>query len=232
MKVKFYSQNLYLVYAVGCKVKHQYKGWTGLWRKENADKLGLGLNSISWTFSHPTQYPEGIPREVYWVGGKMYKAGNGTDYVNIGPSTIPNLPFSNSSAVDAVVQFTTDFTGMTQGQIDKLFWDYAWKQANKFLTNQNNKINRIAFIVDSYNAIHLQLYDFSQVEDNQDCIERILDWGVATPQFTYTFGGGVGNGLSVNTRKFDFLRPTATKINMYGIAKKNGGWHGAKLILN
>lgn len=39
VKVKFYSQNLYLVYAIGCKVKHQYKGRLG-WRKENADKLG------------------------------------------------------------------------------------------------------------------------------------------------------------------------------------------------
>lgn len=52
VKVKFYSQNLWLLYVVGCKVKHQYKGWTGLWRKENADKLGIGVNSIGWTFSH------------------------------------------------------------------------------------------------------------------------------------------------------------------------------------
>ena len=39
VKVKFYSQDLWLVYAIGCKVKHQYKGWTGTWRKENADKF-------------------------------------------------------------------------------------------------------------------------------------------------------------------------------------------------
>lgn len=31
--------------------------------------------------------------------------------------------------------------------------------------------------------------------------------------------------------KFDFNHPTATAVNMYGIAKKNGGWHGAKLIV-
>jgi hypothetical protein len=230
VKVKFYSQNLYLVYAVGCKVKHQYKGWTGLWRKENADKLGIGINSISWKFSHSLTYAsDNTPREVYWLDGKMYKAASGTDYINMGGATMPTFPFSNNATVDAVIQFTTNLTGLSEQQLNKLFWDTAWKQANKFLEGQNKKLNRVAFVVDSYQSTYIQYYDFSQIEDNQDVIERVFNWGVATPQFTYTFGGGTGNGVAVTSYKFNFLQPTAVAVSMYGIAKKNGAWHGVKL---
>jgi hypothetical protein len=230
VKVKFYSQNLWLVYLVGCKVKHQYKGWTGLWRSENADKLGIGVNSIKWTFSHAINYAEGIPRQVYWLDGKMYKSSNGTDYTVTKNAPIPSLPFSQNAKVDAVIQFSSNLSGLSEDQLNKLFWDTAWKQANKFLEGQNKKLNRIAFITDSFSQSYVQYYDFSQIEDNQDTLERTFDFGIATPQFTYTFGGGVGNGFTVTSYKFDFLQATATAVNLYGIAKKNGAWHGVKLI--
>ena len=140
---------------------------------------------------------------------------------------IPSLPFA--SKLDGVIQFMVDQSGLTEQQLDKLFWDNAWKQANKFLEGQNKKLNRVAFIVDSYNASYVRYYDFSQIENNQDVIERIFDWGVATPQFTYTFGGGTGNGLEVTSYKWNFAKPDAVAVSMYGIAKKNGGWHGVKL---
>jgi len=232
VKVKFYSQDLKLVYAVGCKVKHQFKGWTGLWRKENADKLGIGVNSISWTFSHAINFAEGIPRQVYWIDGKMYKSTSGTDYVNMGNTPKPSLPFAKNVTMDAIIQFTANLSGLNEQQLSDLFWKNAWKQANKFLEGQNKKLDRVAFIVDSFNETYIHYYDFSQVEDNQDVIERIFDWGIATPQFTYTFGGGVGNGTAITSYKFDFLQPKATAVEMYGLAKKNGGWHGVKLHAN
>ena len=227
--MKFYSQNLYLVYTVGSKVKHQYKGWTGTWRKENADKLGIGVNSISWTFSHSMNMsaPVGVPKQAYWFGSNMYTSSNGISFTFEQNQNIPSLPFASN--LDGVIQFVTDFTSLTEDQLDKLFWENAWKQANKLLEGQNKKLNRVAFIVDSYGSTYIRYYDFSQIEDNQDVIERVFDWGIATPQFTYTFGGGVGNGVSITSYKFDFLRPKATAVKMYGIAKKNGAWHGVKL---
>lgn len=229
VKVKFYSQNLYLVYTVGSKVKHQYKGWTGTWRKENADKLGIGVNSISWTFSHSMNMsaPVEVPKQAYWFGSNMYTSSNGISFTFEQNQNIPSLPFASN--LDGVIQFVTDFTSLTEDQLDKLFWENAWKQANKLLEGQNKKLNRVAFIVDSYGSTYIRYYDFSQIEDNQDVIERVFDWGIATPQFTYTFGGGVGNGVSITSYKFDFLRPKATAVKMYGIAKKNGAWHGVKL---
>lgn len=230
VKVKFYSQNLYLVYAIGCKVKHQYKGWTGLWRKENADQLGIGVNSIKWSFSHSMNMssPAGVPKQAYWLGSNMYTSANGISFTFSQNQNIPSLPFA--SKLDGVIQFMVDQSGLTEDQLNKLFWDNAWKQANKFLEGQNKKLNRVAFIVDSFNGSYVRYYDFSQIENNQDVIERTFDWGVATPQFTYTFGGGTGNGLAVTSYKWNFAKPDAVAVSMYGIAKKNGGWHGVKLI--
>ncbi|MCU7618611.1 hypothetical protein NZ698_15560 [Chryseobacterium sp. PBS4-4] len=233
VKVKFYSQNLYLVYAIGCKVKHQYKGWTGIWRGENADQLGIGVNSIKWTFSHPVNMssPAGVPKQAYWFGSNAYfSSASGITFSFSQNQNIPSLPFA--SQLDGVIQFVVDQSGLTEQQLDKLFWENAWKQANQFLEGQNKKLNRVAFIVDSYNASYVKYYDFSQVENNQDVIERIFDWGIATPQFTYTFGGGTGNGVAVTSYNWNFSKPTAVNVNMYGIAKKNGGWHGAKLIID
>lgn len=230
VKVKFYSQNLWLVYAVGCKVKHQYRGWTGLWRKENADKLGIGVNAIKWTFNHSmntTTATNGVPLQAYWTGSNLYTSNNGITFTFQKNQNIPDLPFAKH--LDGVIQFVTNVSGLTDDQLNKLFWETAWKQTKKFLESENKKLGRVAFVVDSFNSTYIRYYDFSQIEDNQDCIERVFDWGIATPQFTYTFGGGVGNGMSITSYKFDFSRPTAVAVNMYGIAKKNGGWHGVKL---
>ncbi|MGU3376604.1 hypothetical protein [Chryseobacterium sp. M5A1_1a] len=232
VKVKFYSQNLFLVYAIGCKVKHQYKGWTGLWRKENADQLGIGVNSIKWTFKHSMNMnaPAGVPKQAYWFGNNMYTTSNGVSFTFSQNQNIPSLPFA--SKLDGIIQFTVDFTGLTEEQLDKLFWENAWKQANKLLEGQNKKLNRVAFVVDSYSASYIRYYDFSQIENNQDVIERIFDWGVASPQFTYTFGGGTGNGLATTSYNWNFSKPDAVAVSMYGIAKKNGAWHGVKLNAN
>ncbi|WP_106917241.1 hypothetical protein [Chryseobacterium aurantiacum] len=232
VKVKFYSQNLFLVYAIGCKVKHQYRGWTGLWRKENADQLGIGVNSIKWTFNHSMNMnaPAGVPKQAYWFGSNMYTTSNGISFTFSQNQNIPSLPFA--SKIDGIIQFAVNVSSLTEEQLDKLFWENAWMQANKLLEGQNKKLNRVAFVVDSYSASYVRYYDFSQIEYNQDVIERIFDWGVSSPQFTYTFGGGTGNGLAATSYNWNFSKPDAVAVSMYGIAKKNGAWHGVKLNTN
>lgn len=230
VKVKFYSQDLWLVYAIGCKVKHQYKGWTGLWRKENADKLGIGINSISWSFSYPVHFAEGLPGQRYFFENRVFTSlDQYYNYRDMGPAKMPSLPFEKK--IDGIIEWVVDASTLTTEQVRKLFYDQAWKQVLKLGEKHNKKYTKVAFIVDTGTLTHIQYFDFSAIQDNQDVIERVFDWGIATPQVTYTFGGGVGNGGNITSYKFDFNHPTATAVNMYGIAKKNGGWHGAKLIV-
>lgn len=229
VKVKFYSQDLWLVYAIGCKVKHQYKGWTGTWRKENADKLGIGVNSISWSFSHPVHFAQGLPGQRYFFENKVFTSVDQYyNYTSMGASQMPHLPFEDK--IDGVIEWVVNTTSLTPEQLRKLFYEQAWKQAVKIGQEHNKKYNKVVFVVETGTITHVQYFDFSQIEDNQDVIERVFDWGIASPQVTYTFGGGVGNGVDITSYEFNFKHPTATGVNMYGVAKKNGGWHGVKLI--
>ena len=234
VKVKFYSQNLFLVYAVGSKVKHQYRGWTGLWRKENADKLGIGINSITWSFSHAYQVaynPSNIPKTSFYMNGRYYVGLN--DYYNevyMGNKSMPKLPFDKY--VQALVEYVIPKDYVSEEEIRKIFYDYVWKQAKKIWEKQNsNKLERIAVVVDTKLTTYIQYFDFSNVQDNQDVIERLFDFGVASPMFTYTFGGVNSNGVfNISSWSFNFMKPDAVGLNMYGIAKKNGKWRGVKLI--
>lgn len=231
VKVKFYSQDLFLVYAIGCKVKHQYRGWTGLWRKENADKLGIGVNSINWTFEHTFKIPNYTPQTTYYFEGKRYT--NLNDYyalANATYSSVPKMPFEKiiNGFIETYVPAEMLSLDQQRNIINGLL-----NSGVKYLEGYHNKkYNKIGVAIETYKHTYIHYYDLSTIEDNQDCIERIFDWGIATPKITYTFGGGTGNGTSLTGWTFDFNHPKATGVNMYGIAKKNGAWHGVKLIKN
>ncbi|MEH7889578.1 hypothetical protein [Elizabethkingia meningoseptica] len=234
VKVKFYSQNLFLVYAIGCKVKHQYKGWTGLWRKENAEKLGMGVNSITWSFKHAYQVaynPTNLPKTSFYMNGRHYVGLN--DYYNetyMAAKLMPKLPFDKH--IQVLVEYVIPKDVVSEEELRKIFYNYIWNQAKKIWDKQNsNKLERVAVVVDTKLTTYIQYFDFSNVQDNQDVMEKIFDFGVAIPKFTYTFGGvNSGGVLNISSWTFDFRKPDAVGVNMYGIAKKNGKWHGAKLI--
>lgn len=231
VKVKFYSQDLFLVYVIGCKVKHQYKGWTGLWRKENADKLGIGVNSINWTFEHTFKIPNYTPATTYFFEGKAYQ--NLNDYyalANATYSSVPKMPFEKQINGFIETYVPTEMLSLDQ---QRNIINGLLNSGVKFLESYHNKkYNKIGVAIETLKHTYIHYYDLSTIEDNQDCIERIFDWGVASPKITYTFGGTTGNGVNLTSWEFDFRYPKATGVNMYGIAKKNGVWHGVKLIKN
>lgn len=56
VKTKAFNYNYYLVYNLGVKVKHQYKGWTGLWRKENAEQMRLGVILAEFSYDYSSYF--------------------------------------------------------------------------------------------------------------------------------------------------------------------------------
>lgn len=51
VKTKAYNYDYGLAYNVGVKVKHQKKGWTGIWRKEVVDEIALGVEYARFEYS-------------------------------------------------------------------------------------------------------------------------------------------------------------------------------------
>lgn len=234
VKIKYYSQNYGLAYVVGCKVKHQFKGWTGTWRKENVTKLGMGAH-IEWTFEH--KFNSALanaaidPRKpIYYFEGKAYTDVN--DYVAAlegRPASKPKLPFEKQ--VDGVIEFLVGADTLTPAQRKQIMDELVKNGLSTLEKRFNKKYNHIGIVIAAKQEVYISYYDYETLRDNQDVIEKIFDWGVATPKISYTFGGGVGNGFSINMGQFDFSRPKAKRIRMYGIALSGNVWRGNKLIV-
>ncbi len=81
-------------------------------------------------------------------------------------------------------------------------------------------------------ATWVQFYDFSESCTNCSKRENIIDFGIVTPQITYNFGTGNGNGGSVNITSwnFDFNNPSLTGMSAFGMAKRNGQWYGKRMV--
>lgn len=50
VKTKAFNYNYFLVYHLGVKCKHQYKGWTGFWRTEATDEIRLVVEAAQFQY--------------------------------------------------------------------------------------------------------------------------------------------------------------------------------------
>ncbi|MGB7786038.1 MAG: hypothetical protein WBL27_08060 [Salinimicrobium sp.] len=51
VKTKAYNYDYGIAFNVGVKVKHQKKGWTGIWRKEDVDEIAMGVEYARFEYS-------------------------------------------------------------------------------------------------------------------------------------------------------------------------------------
>ncbi len=151
VKVKYWQVDLGLFYSVGVKVKNQKKGWTGIWRKIDTDKVALGINSVTWKFNLPTTVNTSNlfnyqPARIYF-DGKMYETLS--DYSNAtfgGNLPMPNLPFSPD--LDALVEFArvlpygAGSSFDSEEEIRNYFYSNLFNTVkNLFQTQQNKELN-------------------------------------------------------------------------------------------
>lgn len=231
VKTKYYSVNLFLAYAIGIKVKHQKKGWTGIWRKQNTDKVVLGVNSLSWRFDHSADFSNfGSPADVavryYTSDGKLYSKLGNHNPIYIGNSEIPILPFKNK--VDVLVEIAIDNRLIqTEEQARIFFYSSLWDGVKNFMQSQYNKdLKKAGVVIVTPTSTWTQFYDLSTDCTNCDKKERIIDWGVATPKVTYHFGPGSGGGSFSFSYEMDFRNPSLVGMSAFGMAKRSGQWHG------
>lgn len=245
VKTKAYNYNYYLVYNLGVKVKHQYKGWTGLWRKENCQELRLGVISgqFSYDYSSYFQYPTtqyGITTIYNNNSRLMFDANvnwsqNGLNITGYSTQGFPKIlqddivieQFSNNQYINQAIQ-----AGNKQLAADKLnqqFWNYViptlgnwWQSLGKPTPDSNN-------ITYTYKApalgkilIQKTLYKHAY---NDDKLEKSFDFGFQIGFNLNPDNGNISPDLSGSALK----KPQEFRVLMYGIAKRNGVWHGSKI---
>lgn len=231
VKTKFYSVNLYLAYAVGIKVKHQTKGWTGIWRKQDTDKVVLGVNSLTWKFNHSADFRNfGSPTDkvtrYYTKDGRLYTSWANQYPTYVGSANAPKLPFENK--VDIIIEIAIDnliFSDETQ--VRNFFYSTLWNTAKTLMQNEYNKnLKKAGVVIVTPTALWTQFYDFSYDCTNCAKREHVLDWGIATPVINYTFGSIGQSGSFSYSYTADFRNPSLIGMSSFGLAKRNNQWHG------
>jgi len=237
VKTKYWDVDFGLGFSIGVKVKHQKKGWTGIWRKQNADRIALGVNSISWKFDIPTPiYPQTTNYARVYADGLAWEIvrDQSWDY-SLGSVAVPNIPIG--WGVDALIEFEVSGYEVSvnspipdEEQIRTVFYGGLFNQVKDLMRRERNKeLTKIGLIVKSETHMYVQIYDFSNYCSNCKKERLIFDWGIATPQINYTFGNGSSN-TSISYQEMNFNQPRSTGANVFGMAKRNGTWHGSRLI--
>ncbi|MEO8254946.1 MAG: hypothetical protein ABI554_11230 [Flavobacterium sp.] len=239
VKLKYYNVNLFLAYSIGVKVKHQFRGWTGIWREERTDEIALGVNSVTWFFDNSKVFNNTTNSMIvnYYITdtGKLYTSLNSyNNAIYAGTNKpIPNLPIKN---LDLVIEVAADYIGkdLNEYQIRKLFYGSIYGEAQKIMKSLNKPMDEVGVIINQRGQSIVQYYNLGTKCTNCSDIQKNFDWGIVSPKITYNFGVGNGGDLKINTGfndlKFDFKNPKVTGINVYGMAKKNGTWYGFKMV--
>lgn len=240
LKIKYYTNNYVLGYSIGVKVKHQKKGWTGIWREQKAEEMAVGINSVTWAYNKVNVFPTNLNFPAIWYfngDNKVYSSQLGAmqaTYVGIGGAPLLELPFVRDA--DLIVEIVTNDFGFlkTEKEVRKFFYDNVYNSAKSLLKSYRNKdLRKAVAIINANQQTWIQYYDFTYQCENCDEYQRVFDWGAVTPKITYKFGGtnGFGGGtFKPSFESFDFKNPKVTGINMYGMSKNYGKWHGSNLV--
>ncbi|WP_456420884.1 hypothetical protein [Lutibacter sp.] len=235
VKIKYYNIDIFLGYVIGIKTKHQTKGWTGLWRKQDADEVALGVNSLTWKFTTP-EPPSSFfnqPARIYLYNGKAFNTINGySNAVYAGDIPVPNLPFADKVDFIIEVALDTPFSPFdNEKDVREFIYQKLFDTAKGVLKSYSNReLKKMGVVVKTPTATWVQFYDFSESCTNCSKRENIIDFGIVTPQITYSFGTGSNNSINITNWNFDFNNPSLTGMSAFGMAKRNGQWHGKRMV--
>lgn len=250
VKTKAYNYDYLLVYNLGVKVKHQYRGWTGLWRKEKCEEIRMGVISSMFYYDYSGYFnPAPNTNRVITIYNtntriKFNPVASWEQRYDISSYNMDAFPkifkddiyiedilrwSSNISAIDAGIHsaMKAGNRNLTSQYLNEKFWketfkflENIWKDLGRTPTNNN--------ITYSLNATDLgKLVVFKTMYRNSlndDKIEKSFDWG-----FQAGFNIGSDGHIQPDLSGGKLNKPKEFRVTMYGIAKRGGKWHGSKI---
>ncbi len=139
--------------------------------------------------------------------------------------------YGNNNSVDYALGLVNK--QLTSDNLNKLFWKELYKNAAnqlKSLSNNNNfQMPKGITLISNHPGYGKLLVQKSYYSNCSNCSNQ---------DRTFDFDGAaqVGISFNANNNKFSYsggagqlILPKSMKVKMYGVAKRNGVWHGSKI---
>jgi hypothetical protein len=253
VKTKAFNYNYFLVYHLGVKCVHQYRGWTGFWRVEDTDEIRLvveaaqfqyDLNALTGNTAVNNQTKE---RYYFMNNQKVFYSPNTMTVPNWGT---PSTTYFNMDSLPMIFKDDLSFEFFSTG------WDWLDGQIQNGIDSNLKASNLNQYFYDTlYSTITSQLQtalgSSTTPPANRTFVAKFPEQGKLIFQksvLTQGFGIGVrkrtfdwGAEFSLNTSKSDnsgwrmsggagnvLVRPTNFRVKIIGAARRGIGWHGSK----
>lgn len=237
-KTKYWKENYLIWNSIGVKVKHQKKGWTGLWRAKSTDEVSLSVSQATFKYkiSIPNFSQTYAPLKMYFFEDKIFNSqAQILTYANaIYKPPKPDIPFVNDVTM---VEYVNDLVG-TQLSVEKmrsLFYSGAWQGAKQIVNQYKNR--------DPKNVTHI-IYTPTEVYVNYVNIEnRKLNTSKIVSRLDYNFSLGIKFNLDVDSnghystnlglgsvtipKLYDY---NEVKMDFVGATRRGNTWKGSRIV--
>jgi hypothetical protein len=253
VKTKAFNYNYLLVYHLGVKCVHQYRGWTGLWRVEATDEIRLIVEAAQ--FEYDLDALSGNNAINNLTRERAYFMNNQKAFFT-GPNTInfnnewgkPILTYVNQTSLPQIFQddLTFDFFGtgnswldgqiqngidsnLKASQLNEWFYNGLYSQVKSQLQNAFGSStippkNRTFVAKFPQNGKMIIQKSVNLQSFNNGVSERTFDWGAQI-----CFGGGGSSWKIRPDAGCDILvKPKNFKVKIIGAIRKGNNWHGSK----
>ena len=253
VKTKAFNYNYLLVYHMGVKCVHQFKGWTGFWRVEATDEIRLLVEAAQFEYDVDKLLGNSLVnnnsqiKDFYFNDKKITYGPNninifGFTYTNLNESALPQI-FQNTGQGLSFEWFGTGVTtldnlvqnginsNLNAKKINEHFYGFAYNQARDLLrqTAQNSSYtpppNRTFAAKFPQNGKILIQKSVLDQGLNIGIREKTFDWG-AELRFNAKEGNGSWN-ISAGQGTV-LARPERFRVKIIGAVRKGSQWHGSK----
>lgn len=255
VKTKAFNYNYFLVYHLGVKCVHQYKGWTGLWRTEATDEIRLVVEAAQFQYdlnaiTGNTAINNLIKERAYFLNNQKILY-TGPNNMTLGQWNAPAVTYTNLNSLPPIFKDDLSFEFFSTG------WDWLDSQIQNGINSNTSasKLNewfynglyseitnqiRTAINNSNYNPASNRTFVAKFPEQGKLIFQKsVLDQGFGIGIREKTFDWGAEFRFSANTTDNDgwrfsggqgniMVRPSNFRVKIIGAARRGGSWHGSK----
>lgn len=254
VKTKAFNYNYLLVYHLGVKCVHQYRGWTGFWRVEATDEIRLVVEAAQFEYDADkllgNTAVNNMTRDRYYFmnNKKIHYFTNSITLPNYGA---PSITYSGLNDLPKIFQddLSIEFFGtglieldnlisnginsnLTAGRLNSYFYNALYSTVTGQLRTalNNNSIyapaNRTFVAKFPENGKLIFQKSVLTQSFGNGVSKRTFDWGA---EFRFNASASADGSWSMSGGQGSVLtRPSNFKVKLIGAARRGWGWHGNK----